>query len=164
MPYEKNPRNNEEAIEKVASSIEEFGFKQPIVIDAAGVIVVGHTRYLAAKQLGFETVPCVMADDLDPYQIKAYRLADNKVAEFSNWDFSLLETELEDLTESGFDVDNVDLNIDDLFEEDNQESSETFQVSLKFPIEYEVQVNSLIDKLGKDGLANLIIQEAISNQ
>ena len=103
MPYEKNPRNNVDAVDKVAASISEFGFKQPIVIDAAGVIVVGHTRYLAAKKLGYEEVPCVIADDLSPYQIKAYRLADNKVAEFSDWDFTLLNQELDELLD--FDMD-----------------------------------------------------------
>ena len=96
-PYEKNPRKNEDSIRFVANSIKEFGFKVPIVIDADNVIVAGHTRWKAAKQLGLEKVPCIKADDLSPAQIKAFRLADNKVGEFSQWDMDLLGDELKDL-------------------------------------------------------------------
>lgn len=85
-PYENNPRVNEDAIPLVAKSIEEFGFKVPIVIDRNGVIVAGHTRYKAAKQIGLETVPCVIASDLTDKQIKAFRLADNKCSDYSIWD------------------------------------------------------------------------------
>lgn len=101
-PYEKNPRNNEKAVDKVAESIKEFGFKVPLVIDKDNVIVAGHTRYKAAQQLGLTKVPCLIADDLTDEQVKAYRLADNKVAEFSEWDFELLQEELEEL--SNFDL------------------------------------------------------------
>jgi site-specific DNA-methyltransferase (adenine-specific) len=100
-PYKKNPRINDEAVKYVANSIKEFGFKQPIVIDKNNVIVAGHTRYKAAMELGLESVPCIMADDLTDEQVKAYRLADNKVAEASEWDFDLLNNELEDI----FDID-----------------------------------------------------------
>ena len=96
-PYEKNPRNNDAAVEYVKNSISEFGFRNPIVIDKDNVIVCGHTRYRAAKQLGFGSVPCVVADDLTEEQISAFRLADNKVAEFSEWDYSLLDDELANL-------------------------------------------------------------------
>ena len=82
-PYEKNPRNNTAAVEPVAESIKQFGFKVPIVIDKNGVIVAGHTRYKAAEKLGLDKVPCIVADDLSPEQIKAFRLADNKTAEFA---------------------------------------------------------------------------------
>ena len=95
--YENNPRNNTEAVEKVAASIEEFGFKVPIIIDRDNVIIAGHTRLLAAKDLGLEKVPCIVADDLTPEQVKAFRLADNKVSEYSTWDFQKLNLELEDL-------------------------------------------------------------------
>lgn len=78
-PYENNPRNNEAAVDKVAASISEFGFKVPIIIDRENVIVAGHTRYLAAQKLELQKVPCIVADDLTPNQIKAFRLADNKV-------------------------------------------------------------------------------------
>lgn len=109
-PYEKNPRKNDEAVKYVAESIKQFGFKVPIVIDANGVIVAGHTRYKAAKQLKMNTVPCIVADDLTEEQIKAYRLADNKVAEKAEWDFDLLNAELDEL----FDIDMTAFGFDDL--------------------------------------------------
>ena len=96
-PYEKNPRKNEEAVEYVANSIKEFGFKVPIVIDKDNVIVTGHTRYKAAKKLGLTEVPIIIADDLSEEQIKAFRLADNKVSEKSKWNKDLLMSELFDL-------------------------------------------------------------------
>ena len=94
VPYENNPRDNADAVLYVAASIQEFGFKVPIVITAEGVIVAGHTRYLAAQQIGLKEVPCVVADDLTEEQVKAYRLADNKTAEMSAWDMDKLEQEL----------------------------------------------------------------------
>lgn len=107
-PYEKNPRKNDDAVEYVMNSIREFGFKVPIVIDRECVIVAGHTRYKAAKKLRMKEAPCIIADDLSDEQIKAFRLADNKVAEKAEWDFGLLNDELEsilnfDMTEFGFD-------------------------------------------------------------
>ncbi len=96
-PYEKNPRRNDDAVDYVANSIREFGWKQPIVIDKNGVIIVGHTRYKAAQQLGLDRVPCLVAEDLSPEQVKAYRLADNKVGEIAEWDFKALEEELDSL-------------------------------------------------------------------
>ena len=109
-PYEKNPRKNEQAVDKVAASIKEFGFKVPIVIDKDGVIVAGHTRYKAAKKLGLDSVPCIVADDLTEEQIKAFRLADNKVGEFADWIPELLSDELAgifdiDMGEFGFELD-----------------------------------------------------------
>ena len=107
-PYENNPRVNDKAIEYVAESIREFGFKVPIIVDENGVIVAGHTRYLAAKELGMETVPTIMTDDLTPEQVKAFRIADNKTAEKASWDDALLKEELSDIlddfdmTEFGF--------------------------------------------------------------
>lgn len=97
IPYVNNPRNNELAVDAVAASIKEFGFKQPIVIDKDNVIVAGHTRLMAAKKLKLETVPCVMADDLTEAQVKAYRLADNKVGELATWDLEKLELEMADI-------------------------------------------------------------------
>lgn len=102
-PYERNPRRNDEAVKFVKASIEQFGFKVPIVIDADGVIVAGHTRVKAAKELGMKEVPCIVADDLTEEQIKAFRLADNKTAEAAEWDIELLNTELLDL-EANFDM------------------------------------------------------------
>lgn len=96
-PYEKNPRRNDDAVKYVAASIKEFGFKVPIIIDKNNVIVAGHTRYKAAKNLNIEEVPCIVADDLTDEQIKAYRLADNKVSEMAMWDFDVLSEELADI-------------------------------------------------------------------
>ena len=107
-PYEKNPRKNDDAVDAVASSISQFGFKNPIVIDGNNVIICGHTRYKAAKKLGLEKVPCVVADDLTDEQIKAYRLADNKVSELAEWDIDLLGEELDGI----FDIDMSDFGFD----------------------------------------------------
>ena len=96
-PYENNPRRNDNAVDAVAKSIEEFGFKVPIIIDKGNVIVAGHTRLKAAQKLGLEKIPCIVADDLTPEQIKAFRLADNKTAELADWDFEKLDEELKSL-------------------------------------------------------------------
>jgi hypothetical protein len=105
VPYARNPRNNEgKAVAKVKSSIQEFGFKQPIVVDRQGVVVVGHTRLKAAIELGMPTVPVVIATDLTSAQVKAYRLADNRVAEESSWAADLLTLELDDLKLAEFDL------------------------------------------------------------
>lgn len=84
-PYENNPRDNDDAVDSVANSIKEFGWQQPIVVDKDNVIIVGHTRYKAAKKLGMDKVPVVVASKLTPEQVKAYRLADNKVGELADW-------------------------------------------------------------------------------
>lgn len=96
-PYENNPRHNDEAVEKVANSIKEFGFKQPIVVDKNKVIIAGHTRYRASKLLDLKEIPVLVADDLTDEQVKAYRLADNKTGEFADWDLDKLELEMMDL-------------------------------------------------------------------
>jgi DNA modification methylase len=103
-PYEQNPRINDAAVESVAKSIKEFGFRQPIVVDGDGVIIVGHTRLKAAKVLGLEKVPVHVAKDLSPAQIKAYRIADNKLAELAEWNMDLLPVELKDLVGMDFDI------------------------------------------------------------
>lgn len=97
FPYEKNPRNNDEAVSAVMESIKEFGFKIPIVITSDNVVVAGHTRIKAAKELGIEEVPCIIADDLNEEQIRAFRLADNKSAEIATWDEELLQQELSEI-------------------------------------------------------------------
>ena len=113
IPYEKNPRNNDEAVKYVANSIKEFGLKVPIIIDKNNVIVAGHTRYKASLELALDEVPCIIADDLTEEQIKAFRLADNKTAEIATWDFDLLNKELAELTD--FDMSDFGF---DLLEED----------------------------------------------
>lgn len=108
IPYKNNPRFNDEAAGVVAKSIEQFGFKVPIIIDKNNVIVTGHTRLKAARLLGMAHIPCIRADDLNEDQINAFRIADNKVAEFSTWDFAKLEIELDkiDLELSNFGIEN----------------------------------------------------------
>lgn len=119
-PYEKNPRKNDEAVKYVAESIRQFGFKVPIVIDRDGVIVAGHTRWKAAKKLKLEKVPCIVADDLTDEQIKAFRLADNKVAEKAEWDFDLLSEEMDSLLDFDMSV----FGFEDIEEEEPQEVTE----------------------------------------
>ena len=110
-PYEKNPRKNADAVKFVKASIEQFGFKVPIIIDSNRVIVCGHTRLLAAKSLGMSEVPCIMADDLTDDQIRAFRLADNKVSEFAEWDMDLLGEELDAIADA-CDIDMGDFGFD----------------------------------------------------
>jgi ParB-like chromosome segregation protein Spo0J len=103
-PYPGNPRLNDDAVQAVAASIREFGFRQPIVVDEEGVIIVGHTRFKAAQLLSLETVPVHVAKDLTPAQRRAYRIADNKTAELSAWDPELLLVELSELKDLDFDL------------------------------------------------------------
>ncbi len=102
--YENNPRFNDNAIDKVVESIKEFGFKVPIVVDKNNVIIAGHTRYKAAQKLELKKVPCLVADDLTPEQVKAFRLADNKVSEYSTWDEEKLYIELMELKVVDFNI------------------------------------------------------------
>ena len=115
IPYINNPRNNDGAVDKVASSIKNFGFKVPIVVDGDNEIIAGHTRLKAAKKLGMDEVPCIVADDLNDGQIKAFRLADNRVAEFAEWDFNQLGAELAELD----DWDMSDFGFEDMIDGDD---------------------------------------------
>ena len=122
-PYKNNPRLNEDAIPYVMNSIKEFGFKNPIILDKNNVIVAGHTRLESAKRLDMKEVPVIYADDLTEEQIKAFRLADNKVAEKSLWDYTKLDEELEDILDidmSMFDFVNDDINWDNVEELTNE--------------------------------------------
>lgn len=145
IPYENNPRKNDEAVDKVALSISAFGFKVPIVIDANNVIVTGHTRLKAAKKLGMKTVPCIMADDLTEEQIKAFRLADNKVAEFSEWDEEKLMKELEALGD-------IDMSLYGFeFPDDTEDEEDDTYTDKKDIPQYEIQgeqpeLSELIDE------------------
>lgn len=122
-PYVNNPRFNDEAVEYVANSIKEFGFKVPMVIDKDNVIVAGHTRYKASLELGLKEVPCIIADDLTEDQIKAFRLADNKVSEKANWNFELLDEEIDNIDIDMEQFDFKDIKIDwDNIEEINQDN------------------------------------------
>ena len=125
-PYENNPRHNDNAVDAVAASIREFGFKVPLVVDSDGVIVAGHTRYKAAKKLGLQTVPCLVADDLTQEQVNAFRLADNKVGELATWDLDTLKVELDnigeiDMSEFGFSLDGIGEEPQEVHEDDFDE-------------------------------------------
>src|SRR5215469_10137050 len=123
-PYDKNPRLNDQAVDAVAASIREFGFRQPIVVDEDGVIIVGHTRYKAAVKLGLEEVPVHVALGLTPAQAKAYRLADNQTATLSAWDDDKLPLELAGLQEMGFDLNLTGFGADELLRLLGSESTE----------------------------------------
>lgn len=130
-PYENNPRLNDGAVDAVAKSIEEFGFKVPIVIDKDGVIVAGHTRLKAAKQLQINEVPCIIANDLSDEELKAFRLADNKVSELAEWDFDKLEAELKD----------IDFDMSDFGFDFNLQKEETEVIEDDFDCELEEETN-----------------------
>ena len=154
-PYKNNPRDNKKAVAKVARSIERYGFKVPCVLDKNYVIVTGHTRYLAAKKLGLEKIPCIIADDLNKQKIQEFRIADNKVAEYAKWDMDKLKEELaainlEDLDFSEeFDLEGLadDLDIDSFFEDasDEHEKKKKFEIVIKCKDEkqYKKRMNRL---------------------
>lgn len=176
-PYEKNPRINDAAVGPVAKSIQEFGFKVPIVIDKKGVIIAGHTRYKAAELLGLDKVPCIVADDLTPEKIKAFRLADNKTAELADWDFAMLADELEELDAFDVDFSMVDFGFEDesetrdfghiqdllqggLKEENVAAGKDSFDVSFNFPMSEKTVVMDYINAKSKEYIVNKIIEEA----
>lgn len=147
IPYENNPRKNDDAVEKVALSISAFGFKVPIVIDSNNVIVTGHTRLKAAKKLGITKVPCIKADDLTDEQIKAFRLADNKVAEFSQWDEEKLMKELDELGEIDMSLYGFDFPAD---EEEEKDEDDTYTDKTNIP-QYDItgdvpELSELVDE------------------
>lgn len=151
IPYENNPRKNDEAVDYVAKSIKEFGFKVPIIIDKNGVIVAGHTRLKAAKKLGLKEVPTIIADDLSDDQIKAFRLADNKVGEFAEWDDELLKIELDDIDidmeDFGFDLfkDNEEIERVDL----SEKNFEKYEIIIK--CSDEIDLEEKYEKLTEEG-------------
>ena len=162
-PYERNPRRNDEAVEYVANSIKEFGFKVPIVIDKDGTIVAGHTRYKASKKLGLKEVPCIVADDLNEEQIKAFRLADNKVGEIAEWDFNILDGELAEI----FDLNMADFGfengIDDNgfgteFELPSGDKSNIEQMTFTLSSEQATLIRSALEMVRDD------IQETFGNE
>jgi ParB-like chromosome segregation protein Spo0J len=150
-PYENNPRFNDDAVEYVANSIKEFGFKVPIIIDKNDVIVAGHTRYKASMELGLKEVPCIVADDLTDEQIKAFRLADNKVSEKAQWNFELLDEELKDIldidmTKFDFDIENENFERKDL----SEDVFEKYEVIIIKCIN-EMTMRETYEKLTKEG-------------
>ena len=113
-PYNKNPRVNAEAVRAVKKSLEEFGFQQPLVVDDKFEIIVGHTRLKAATEIGLKKVPCIVADNLDPNQVKAYRIMDNKSAEYAQWNYGLLTEEMKDLLEADYPMELTGFELDEL--------------------------------------------------
>lgn len=146
-PYKRNPRFNDDAVEAVAASIREFGFKVPIVIDGEGNIIAGHTRLKAAKELGMEKVPCIIADDLSEEQVKAFRLADNKVGELADWDFDLLESELADLGDFNMEEFGFESN---LVEDEEDYDDEDERPEVKFTEELGEESNYIVLKFDTD--------------
>lgn len=154
--YENNPRHNEKAVDVVANSISQFGFKVPVIIDRDGVIVCGHTRVKAARLLGMQEVPCIVADDLTPEQIDAFRLADNKTSEFADWDFTKLDEELAkladmeiDMSDFGFDVSDgsADVPADDSSGED-EDSGKGYAITYEIAFNDETEQEQWYDFLG----------------
>jgi len=151
-PYAKNPRMNDDAVEYVMNSIKEFGFKVPLVIDKNGEIITGHTRYKASQKLGLKEVPCIIADDLTDKQIQAYRIADNKVSDYSIWDNKLLLEELEDINWdifTGFDVSDLFEDIKDLNEldEKDKEIIDDNDEGVVYVIQFKTQNKELMEEI-----------------
>lgn len=145
-PYKNNPRKNEDAVNATANSIKEFGWQQPIIVDQDNTIIAGDTRLKAAKQLKMNKVPVVVAKNLSKDQVKAYRLADNKTGEIAEWDYDLLNNELEDviginMEDFGFEDIENNINIDDIFFDDDQQQKEDERIYLKWD-DKKVEVSS----------------------
>ena len=141
-PYANNPRLNDGAVDAVAASIKEFGFKVPIVVDSDGVIVTGHTRLKAAKKLGIDTVPVIVADDLTSEQVKAFRLADNKTGELAQWDFDKLDIELDGIDEIDMGDFGFDMNLE--VEDDDVEPIDDEGIGGTLPQEHKMKIDSTI--------------------
>lgn len=166
VPYENNARINDGAVDAVANSISDFGFKVPVIVDKNNVLVAGHTRVKAAKRLGLTKVPCIVADDLDDEQIKAFRLIDNKTSELSEWDYEKLAEEIKDieidLSEFDWGINEEDISyIDQLLNDDgcmsNQKSlqRDTFNVTFEFP---NAESNLVLGYIKQNGKANIVNQ------
>ena len=159
IPYENNPRKNEEAVVPVAESIKEFGFKVPIIIDKNNVIVAGHTRYKAAKKLKLKTVPCIKADDLNEEQIRAFRLADNKTGEIAECDDNILNFEMENISDVDmslfhFEIEDIEDNFNTDFELPNEDKPQTRTITLSLAEEqYQICMNC-IDYMQDNNLVN----------
>ena len=146
--YENNPRKNSDAVQYVMNSIQQFGFKNPIIIDKDNMIVCGHTRYKAARRLKMATVPCIMADDLSEDQIRAFRLADNKVAEMSTWDYERLEQEFSLLDPMEFDI--ADFGFFPNYEPDEDDEEEEEEEVVPSPPSYSLVIDCESKKEQKD--------------
>lgn len=165
VPYENNPRDNSRSVNKVMESIRQFGFKVPIVIDKNGVIVAGHTRYEASKRLKLKTVPCIIADDLTDKQIKAYRLADNKVGEESLWMDDMLQKELSELED--FNMEDFGFKVsDDIFDDEDDSAPNPYTMktdSIQYVPDEDADygVDDLVDDSKTRGLIDRINQSSV---
>lgn len=182
-PYENNPRQNDEAASRLKTSIKEFGFRVPLLIDANNVIVAGHTRYKAAKALGMDKLPCIRIEGLSDAQVKAFRIADNKYSEMSHWDTDLLKNELEVLKEMNFDIPSIGfdsselsaiLNIEEFmpdgdslndFDTSNDEKYVSFGEGLQYsPTGDEVCIKDCYDDERYKEFMSLIEKSELSNE
>jgi hypothetical protein len=165
-PYKNNPRINIDAVEKVANSIKEFGFKVPIVVNENYVIINGHTRYEASKLLGLKKLPCIIANDLNEEKQKAFRIVDNKTHDFAEWDFDLLDEELDkvciDMNQFGFDdgggIDFIDEMLNSGIAGDGYEK-ELFGLPIRFNNEDEALVKRVINGYGKNFVVEEVMKE-----
>lgn len=152
IPYENNPRINDEAIEYVKNSIKEFGFKVPVVIDKDNVIIAGHTRIKASKELGIKDIPCIIADDLTEEQVKAFRLADNKVSEKSMWDYTKSDEELDNILDIDMSMFDFNINTDDVEIERIDLSNKEFEkYETIITCQNEIKLEEKYNKLMKEG-------------
>ena len=176
IPYDNNPRNNDDTVEFVANSIKEFGFKVPIILDKNNVVVTGHTRLKAAKQLGLKEIPVIYADDLTDEQIKAFRIADNKTSEKSSWDLNKLKFELDgldfDMTDFGFGDFELSILTDDMepepyddkIVEQYSENSDDFLENRRVIITYKTpEETAFLKKLIKEETDNLAVVYKLSD-
>ena len=172
VEYARNPRKNDDVVDKMVSCIKEFGFRIPIVAKSDGSVVDGHLRLKAARKLGLKEVPIVNADDLTDTQIKAFRLIANRSANWAEWDEELLRLEFKDLEDvdfdlelTGFDLDEINFNIpnvldhleDGAFTEKFENGKETFSVTFLFPKEKETKFLKKLKDVGKDTVAQEIM-------
>lgn len=172
IEYARNPRKNDDVVDKMVACIKEFGFKIPVVAKSDGTLVDGHLRLKAAKKLGMTEIPVVNADDLTEAQIKAFRLVANQSANWAEWDEELLRFEFKDLEElnfdlelTGFDMNEFNINIEDVFNnlESNSYSSEIkkqgniFNITFGFPLDKKLEIIQKLKYIGKDAVVDKIL-------
>ncbi len=162
-PYENNPRVNINAVDKVAESIREFGFKVPIVINSDHIIINGHTRYEASKKLGLKSIPVIFADDLTKEQQDAFRIIDNKTHDYADWDYQTLEEELDklslDMSKYGFEENTLEF-IDEMIDSGiagEGNDKELWSLRINFEKQYEDKVKEVINKYGKDMIVQSVL-------
>lgn len=168
IPYENNPRKNEAAVDAVASSIKEFGFQQPIIVDKDNVIICGHTRAKAAQRLGMEYVPVIRAENLTDEQVKAYRLADNKTGELAQWDFEKLASELDEISDIDMALFGFVFPEDETEGDDDDGSDDTYSGKTNIP-QYDITgevptVSELVERSKTDELIEEIESSDVTQE